>query len=311
MSKVLVTGGAGFIGSNLVERLLHDGHDVRVLDDYSTGRLENLCFYNHPVGAIDLKSGTITDLGICMNAMKNIEYVFHLAAIPFVQKSIDDPILTNENNIDGTLNVLEAAVKNGVKKVIFASSSAVYGDTDRIPTPEEEPTNPLSPYALHKLTGEGYLKLFYELYGLKSIALRYFNVFGPKQNPGSEYSAVIPIFINSILHRKPPTVFGDGNQTRDFTYVSNIVDANILAMENDSIDFGVMNIASGRSVSLNELLDLLYYIIGESELPVYIAPRPGEVRHSMADITRAEVLLDYTPAMGFREGIMETIKYYK
>ena len=229
MARVLVTGGAGFIGSNLTEALLQWGHRVRVLDNFSSGRKENLIF-DKEYPSLEIIDGDIRDLHICQEAMKEIDYVFHQAALPSVQRSIEDPLASNSVNVEGTLNILVAARDAGVKRLIYASSSSVYGDTPTLPKKEEMPPNPLSPYALQKYIGEEYCRLFFQLYGLQTVSLRYFNIFGPKQDPASIYSAVIPRFIDALLQGRPPVVFGDGEQSRDFTYIDNVVQANLLAM---------------------------------------------------------------------------------
>ena len=252
MANVLVTGGAGFIGSNLTEALLQRGHFVRVLDDFSTGKRENLIFYK-AFPSLEIIKGDIRDYSTCQKAMKGMEYIFHQAALPSVQRSVEDPETSNAVNVGGTLNILLAAKKTGVKRVIYASSSSIYGDTPSLPKHEEMPSNPLSPYALQKYIGEQYCRLFYQLYGLEAVSLRYFNIFGPKQDPNSIYSAVIPKFIDALLQGRPPIIFGDGEQSRDFTYIENVVQANLLAMSAEHLQGEAINIACGKRTSLNQL----------------------------------------------------------
>ena len=254
MANVLVTGGAGFIGSNLTEELLRRGHFVRVLDDFSTGKRENLIF-DEKYPSLKVIEGDIRDLHTCQKAVEGMEYVFHQGALPSVQRSVEDPETSNAVNVGGTLNILLAARGKGVKRVIYASSSSVYGDTPTLPKHEEMPTNPLSPYALQKYVGEHYCRLFYQLYGLETISLRYFNIFGPKQDPNSLYSAVIPKFIDALVQDRPPVIFGDGEQSRDFTYIENVVQANLLAMSAEHLHGEAINIACGKRISLNQLFE--------------------------------------------------------
>jgi UDP-glucose 4-epimerase len=309
MSRILVTGGAGFIGSNLTEGLLKRGHSVRVLDNFSTGKMSNLVFdKEYP---LEIIKGDIRSLPICKKTSEGMDYVFHLAAIPSVQLSVEDPGPSNAVNSGGTFNVLLAAKEKGVKRVIFADSSAVYGDTSILPTHEDLPPHPLSPYALQKYTGEQYCKLFYKLYELETVSLKYFNIFGPKQDPNSEYSAVIPKFIDALLNGRPPVVFGDGEQSRDFTYIENVVHANILAMEATFLYGMVLNVACGRRFSLNQLLVVLKRIIGSEIQPVYSGPRPGEVRHSLADISKARGVLGYEPTVDFEAGLKKTVEFMR
>lgn len=300
--QVVVTGGAGFIGSNLAETLAED-HDVVILDDLSSGFMKNI------PPSTELIKGSITDLGLLKEIFLGAKYVFHLAAVASVQRSIEDPIATNMINTDGILNVLVAARDCGVDKVIFASSSSVYGDAPILPKKEDMMPDPRSPYAVSKLLGEYYCHVFSDIYGLKTTSLRYFNVFGPKQNPTSEYSAVIPRFISRILQGKPPVIYGDGSQTRDFVFVKDVVKANILAMESDVV--GVFNIASQRSVSLNELAHTLMEITGNEMDPVYENPRPGDIKDSLADISLARTALGYRPYVDLVTGLKETVEWYK
>jgi UDP-glucose 4-epimerase len=310
VSKVLVTGGAGFIGSNLTDALLKQGHRVRVLDNFSTGKRENLHFHQS-YSSLEIFEGDICDPALCKKAMKNIEYVFHEAALPSVQRSVEDPLGSNSVNGGGTLNILIAAREEGVKRVVYASSSSIYGDTPTLPKKEEMPPNPLSPYALQKYVGEQYCRLFYQLYGLETISLRYFNIFGPRQDPNSIYSAVIPRFIDALIHNQPPTVFGDGEQSRDFTYIENVVLANLLAMSVDHVHGDVVNVACGKRISLNQLLDVLKKILGSKILPVYEEPRKGDVKHSLADISQGKKILNYEPKVDIEMGLRKTVEFFK
>jgi len=310
MSNVLVTGGAGFIGSNLTEALLQRGHFIRVLDDFSTGKRENLIF-NKAYPSLEIIKGDIRDLGTCQKAIKGTEYVFHQAALPSVQRSIEDPETSNAVNAGGTLNILLAAREEGVKRVIYASSSSIYGDTPTLPKDEEMPSHPLSPYALQKYVGEQYCRLFYQLYGLETISLRYFNIFGPKQDPNSLYSAVIPKFIDALVRDRPPVIFGDGEQSRDFTYIENVVQANILAMSAAHLHGEAINVACGEKTSLNQLLNVLKKILGSNQSPIYEEPRKGDVRHSLADVRRAKEIINYEPKVGIEFGLKETVEFFQ
>jgi nucleoside-diphosphate-sugar epimerase len=310
MSSVLVTGGAGFIGSHLTEALLQAGHRLRVLDDFSTGKRENLVF-DKEYASLQIIEGDICNLATCQKAMKDIEYVFHQAALPSVQRSVEDPLGSNAVNSGGTLNILFAAREEGVKRVIYASSSSIYGDTPTLPKKEEMPPTPLSPYALQKYIGEQYCRLFYELYGLETVSLRYFNIFGPRQDPNSVYSAVIPKFIDALLQGCPPTIFGDGEQSRDFTYIENVVQANLLAMSAGHLHGETINIACGERTSLNQLVNVLRKILGSKLSPVYEEPRKGDVRHSLADIRRGEEILNYKPEVGVELGLEKTVEFFR
>jgi UDP-glucose 4-epimerase len=310
MSKVLVTGGAGFIGSNLTEALLKQGHRVRVLDDFSTGKRENL-LYDETYPSLEMVEGDIRDLAVCQKAMKGIEHVFHQAALPSVQRSVEDPLGSNAVNAGGTLNILFAAREETVKRVIYASSSSIYGDTPTLPKLEEMPANPLSPYALQKYIGEQYCRLFYQLYGLETVSLRYFNIFGPKQDPASVYSAVIPRFIDALLKGHPPLIFGDGEQSRDFTYIDNVVRANLLAMSAEHLQGEAINIACGKRVSLNQLLNILKEIVGSKVSPTHEEARKGDVKHSLADINKGKRLLNYDPQVGIEMGLKKTVEFFQ
>jgi UDP-glucose 4-epimerase len=309
----LVTGGAGFIGSNIVEALLSRGDRVRVLDNFSTGKRENLNFAGMSpdlLSNFQIVQGDIADLDVCRNAVEDIQYVLHQAAIPSVPRSIAQPLESNRANVDGTLSLLVAARDAGVKRLIFASSSAVYGDAPGFPRVETIIPRPLSPYAVQKLTAEHYMRIFYELYGLETVSLRYFNVFGPKQDPNSEYAAVIPRFIKAFLTGTSPTVYGDGEQSRDFTYVDNVVYGNLLAVEAEKAPGKVINLACGGQLTLNQLLGLLRQIKGSDAETVYTEPRPGDVRHSWADITLSEQALDYKIQVPLEEGLRKAVEYF-
>jgi nucleoside-diphosphate-sugar epimerase len=310
MSNILVTGGAGFIGSNLTEALLDQGHRVRIVDNFSTGKKENLLFVDR-FSSLEMLEGDIRDRAVCQAAMRDVEYVFHQAALPSVQRSVENPLTTHSVNAVGTLNVLLAAKEEGVKRLIYASSSSIYGDTPALPKVETMPSNPLSPYALQKQVGEKYCRLFSQLYGLETVSLRYFNVFGPKQDPASIYSAVIPRFIDALLRRKPPLIFGDGEQSRDFTYIDNVVHANLLAMSAEDCHGEAMNVACGSRISLNQLLEILARITGSKVDPVYSEARKGDVKHSLADIRKAKQLLNYEPLVRIEAGLAKTVEYFK
>jgi len=303
--KVVVTGGAGFIGSNLAEELSKK-HDVIIIDNLSTGRMENL---DEIINKVNFIKGSITDQELLRKAFAGADTVFHQAAMPSVQRSIDDPIASNEANVDGTLNVLVAARDCGVGKVVYASSSSVYGDTPTLPKKEDMMPNPKSPYAVSKLAGEYYCRVFSEVYGLSTACLRYFNVYGPRQDPQSQYSAVIPIFVTKILAGEPPIILGDGTQTRDFTFVKDVVTANILAMESEAE--GVFNIACGHRVSLNELAANIMEIADTRLDSIYDKPRLGDIKDSLADISSARNEMGYEPSFDLNSGLEETIKWFR
>jgi len=304
--KVIVTGGAGFIGSNLAKRLSEDGNEVTIIDDLSTGKYENI-EQMEKEGKIKFIKGTITDLDFLKKTFKDASYVFHQAAIPSVPRSIEDPINSNKANIDGTLNVLVAAKENGVKKIVYASSSSVYGDTPTLPKKEDMKPCPLSPYAINKLTGEYYCQVFTNVYELPTASLRYFNVYGPIQDPTSEYAAVIPKFISRVLKEKAPIIHGDGEQTRDFTFIKDVVEANILAVESKAT--GVFNIAGGKHISINDLAKSIMEICKKKFEPIHDEPQPGDVKHSLADISKAKEKLKYEPKFNIKEGLEETVKW--
>ncbi|HET55153.1 MAG TPA: SDR family oxidoreductase [Ignavibacteria bacterium] len=308
MALYLVTGGAGFIGSNIVEALVEKGEEVRVLDNFSTGRRDNLTSF---MDKIELFEGDVRSYHIVHEAVNGVDYILHQAALPSVPRSVKDPVTTNEVNVNGTLNILNAAKDAGVKRVVFASSSSVYGDLDVLPKTEDMLPKPLSPYAVSKLAGEKYCQVFTQMYGLETVCLRYFNVFGPRQDPTSQYSAVIPKFITMIKNDKPPTIYGDGEQSRDFTFVENVVQANLLACGNCAEDLSgeVFNIACGKRVTVNKLVESVNEIMGTSVKPQYAEPRIGDVKHSLANIRRAQQILTYEPSCQFNEGIKLTIEF--
>jgi len=303
--RALVTGGAGFIGSHLVDRLLADGHEERVLDDFSSGRESNL---ENAKPKIELIRGSICDGEAVARATEGCDIVFHEAAVPSVPRSVAEPVRTNAVNVDGTLLVLETARQTGVRRVVFAASSSAYGNTETLPKVESMPATPLSPYALQKYAGEVYCRLYHELYGLETVALRYFNVFGPRQNPESEYAAVIPRFIRACLRGEPPRIYGDGEQTRDFTFVSDAVEANILASRAPGAAGAVINVAGGRRASLNQLFAAIRTQTGAKLEAIHEEARVGDVRHSLASLDRARELLGYAPAVELKLGLARTIE---
>ncbi len=304
----LITGGAGFIGSNIAKRLVRDGESVRVIDNFSTGKKNNI---DEIKDKIDVIEGDIRDTESVLKAVKDVDFIIHQAALPSVPRSIKDPVTANDVNVTGTLNLLNAAKNSKIKRFVYASSSSVYGDTPILPKREDMPPNPQSPYAVTKLTGEYYCSVFYKVYGLPTVSLRYFNVFGPYQDPESQYAAVIPKFINSVLHHNSPVVYGDGEQSRDFTFIDNVVDANILSCRNDKSSGKVLNIACGNRYTLNRLLTEVSYLTGNKANPQFIEPRSGDIRHSQADISSARELIGYRPKIDFREGLKRTVEWFK
>ena len=304
----LVTGGAGFIGSHISERLARSGHRVRVLDDFSSGKEENLQSMG---GEVELFRGDIRDMEILKRAVEGADVVFHEAALGSVPRSVADPLTTHEVNITGTLNVLVAARDAGVRRVVYASSSSVYGETPVLPKSEGMQPQPLSPYALSKLAGECYISVFHHVYGLEAVSLRYFNIFGPRQDPESQYAAVIPKFVTALLDGNRPTVYGDGFQSRDFTYVENVVEANLLAAEAPEIAGRAFNVACGGRYTLLELLGKLKEIIGTDTEPMHEAMRAGDVRDSQASIEAAQNALGYRVAVDFDEGLRRTVDWYR
>jgi len=302
--KVLVTGGGGFIGSHLVDRLLSAGHEVRVIDNFATGRRENLL---HIRSDVDLIEGDIQSYERAHDAVAGCEVVFHLAAVPSVPRSVQDPLTSNATNVVGTLNLLLSSRDSGVRRVVSASSSSVYGRSRELPKHEDMPAQPISPYAVAKLAAEGYCRSFSELYGLETVSLRYFNVFGPRQDPLSEYAAVIPKFISAFRSGERPVVHGDGEQSRDFTYVENVAEGTLLAIDAPDANGLAINIACGQRVTLNELVEELRAATGSRLQASYTAPRAGDVRHSLADVSRAERVLGYRPLVDLREGLARTV----
>jgi nucleoside-diphosphate-sugar epimerase len=305
MPSYLVTGGAGFIGSHLAEVLTRRGQRVRVVDSLITGKRRNL---DHLPG-VEFLEGDLADPDVAVRAVEGVDYVLHQAAIPSVPRSVKDPVTSNRANIDASLNVLVAARDAGVKRLVYAGSSSAYGNTPTLPKHEEMPANPLSPYALQKLVAEQYCQMFTRLYGLETVTIRYFNVFGPRQDPGSPYSGVISLFSTALLEGRQPVIYGDGEQTRDFTYVANVVDGVLRACEAPDASGEVINVATGGRVSLNELLNTMNRIVGTNIEAIYRAPREGDVRDSQADISKARRLLGYTPSVGLEDGLRRTLEW--
>jgi len=308
MEKFLLTGGAGFIGSNICKSLVSQGCFVRVVDNLLTGKKSNLA------GVIDKIEFIQTDMGdaqVAQSVMKDIDVVLHQGALPSVPVSIDNPAATHKHCVDATFTLLLAARDAGIKRFVYAASSSAYGDAPASPKVETMPANPLSPYAVAKLAGEYYCSVFYEIYGLETISLRYFNVFGPYQDPASQYAAAIPAFVTAILQDQPPTVYGDGQQSRDFTYVDNVVDANLLAARTRQTKGEVINIACGQAVTVNEIIDMINKLLGKEIQPIYTEPRPGDVKHSLADITAAKNLIGFEPAVQFSDGLQKAIDWYR
>jgi nucleoside-diphosphate-sugar epimerase len=307
MSSYLVTGGAGFIGSHLSDELVRRGHRVRVVDNLVTGNRRNL---DH-IPAVEFLEGDLADRDVAGRAVEGIEYVLHQAAIPSVPRSVKDPLTSNEANVTGALNLLVAARDARVKRLVYAGSSSVYGDTPTLPKREDMPPKPLSPYALQKLMAEQYCQMFTRLYGFETVTTRYFNVFGPRQDPGSPYSGVISLFSSAILDGRQPVIYGDGEQTRDFTYVANVVDGVLRACEAPKAAGEAINVATGGRISLNDLLRVMNKICGTKAEPIYKEPRAGDVRDSQADISKARALLGYEPIVGFEEGLRQTLDWFR
>ncbi|MBN2367812.1 SDR family oxidoreductase [Candidatus Woesearchaeota archaeon] len=303
--KYVVTGGAGFIGSHIVERLSDQDKEVVIIDNLSTGKKENLKGF---IDKVKFIQGDILNSELLKEIISENDIIFHQAALPSVARSVENPILSNRINVEGTLNVLTAARDNKAARVIFASSSSIYGDSETLPKIETMPANPKSPYALSKYAAETYMRLFFQLYCLETVSLRYFNVFGPRQDPDSEYSAVIPKFIKSMASGKTPVIYGDGTQTRDFTFIKNVVNANLLASESDKVVGKTINVAAGKRFSLIDLVDNLNSIIGSSVRAQFEEERKGDVKHSLADISKARTLMGYTPEIEFREGLKKTFE---
>ena len=307
MANYLVTGGAGFIGSHLVEELVRRGERVRVVDNLITGKRQNIAH----VPSVEFIEGDLADLDVAYRAVKGIDYVLHQAAIPSVPRSVQDPVTSNRANIDASLNLLVAARDANVKRVVYSGSSSAYGNTPTLPKVETMPTAPLSPYALQKLVVEQYGQLFTSLYGLQTVTIRYFNVFGPRQDPSSPYSGVISLFISALCDGRQPTIFGDGEHTRDFTYVANVVDGVLRACAADAASGEVINVATGGRISLNTLFNTVRQLVGARIEPIYAPPRAGDVKDSQADISKARRLLGYQPSVTFEEGLEKTVDWYR
>jgi nucleoside-diphosphate-sugar epimerase len=311
MAHYLVTGGAGFIGSNLAYSLVERGEKVRIVDNFATGRQENIAplVEKHQV---ELINGSITDAATCARATDGVDYILHQAAIPSVPRSVDDPLGTTEANVNGTVTLLEAARKAKVKRVVFAASSSAYGEkAPGLAKVETMMPDPLSPYAVQKLACENFLRVYYTTYGLETVALRYFNVFGPRQDPKSQYAAVIPNFVTAALKGTPATIYGDGEQSRDFCFIENVVEANLLACAAKGAPGEVMNIACGEATTLLQVIDRIAAVVGKKVPPRHEPPRAGDIKHSLADIGKAERILGYTGAVKFAEGIERTIAWYR
>jgi nucleoside-diphosphate-sugar epimerase len=307
MAHYLVTGGAGFIGSHMTEELVRRGERVRVVDSLITGKRANLAH----LPQVEFVEGDLADLEVARRAVQDIDYVLHQAAIPSVPRSVQDPVTSNRANIDASLNVLVAARDARVRRVVYAGSSSAYGDTPTLPKVETMATAPLSPYALQKLVAEQYCQMFTRLYGLETVTIRYFNVFGPRQDPSSPYSGVISLFISALVEGRRPNIYGDGEHTRDFTYVANVVDGVLRACQAPQASGEVINVATGGRVSLNHLFKTIRDVLGVTVEPVYAAPRAGDVRDSQADIGKARRLLGYEPSVSFETGLEKTIAWYR
>ncbi len=308
MEKLLVTGGAGFIGSNICKELVSQGCFVRVVDNLLTGKKSNLASV---IDKIDFIQADMGDADVAQSAMKDIDVVLHQGALPSVPRSVDDPALTHRHCVDATFALLLAARGAGVKRFVYAASSSAYGDTPSLPKVETMTPMPLSPYAAAKLVGEYYCSVFYEVFGLETISLRYFNVFGPQQDPASQYAAAIPAFVTAILKGEPPTIYGDGEQSRDFTYVDNVVEANLLAARAKQTKGEVINIACGEAVTVNAIIDMINDLLSRDIKPNYTDPRPGDVKHSLADITLAQKLIGYKTKVPFKQGLQLAINWYR
>ncbi len=308
MEKFLVTGGAGFIGSNICRKLVAEGCFVRVVDNLLTGRMSNLAGIED---RIDFVQADMGDLSVARAAMQDVDVVLHQGALPSVPRSVEEPELTHQHCVDATFNLLLAARDAKIKRFVYAASSSAYGDTPTLPKLESMPVKPLSPYAVAKLVGEHYCSVFAGVFGLQTIALRYFNVFGPYQDPTSQYAAAIPAFVTSILREEPPTIYGDGEQSRDFTYIDNVVKANLMAARAKSTAGEVVNIACGESVTVNEIIAMINEFLGKNVKPNYEDSRPGDVKHSLADISRAREVIGFEPDVTFKEGLERAIVWYR
>ena len=307
MGEYLVTGGAGFIGSHLVAGLVERGDSVRVLDNFVTGRRENLAGFGDKVTLVE---GDVNDSAVVEEAVRGVEVIFHEAALASVPRSVADPVASNHANVAGTVSLLWAAKRAGVRRVVYAGSSSAYGESEESPKVETIVPSALSPYAASKLAGEMYMRAFQECYDLETVTLRYFNVFGPRQNPKSQYAAAIPLFITALLEDRSPTVFGDGEQSRDFTYVANVVQANLLAADAPGAPGGVFNCGCGASVTVNKVIALINKAFGKNVSSEFAPPRVGDVKHSLADISLARRALGYEPSVTFEEGLAKTIEYF-
>jgi nucleoside-diphosphate-sugar epimerase len=307
MAHYLVTGGAGFIGSHLCEELVRRGERVRVVDSLITGKRQNLAH----LPQVEFMHGDLADIDVARRAVQDVEYVLHQAAIPSVPRSVEDPVTSNRANIDASLNILVAARDAGVRRLVYAGSSSAYGNSEVLPKVETMPTAPLSPYALQKLVAEQYCQMFTTLYKFETVTIRYFNVFGPRQDPSSPYSGVISLFISALCDGRRPTIYGDGEQTRDFTYVANVVDGVLRACQAPAASGEVINVATAGRISLNQLFAIVKREVGSSLEPVYSDPRAGDVRDSQADISKAQRLLGYAPIVSFEEGLGRTVKWYR
>ena len=308
MTKFLVTGGAGFIGSNICKELISQGCFVRVVDNLLTGKKRNLASI---IDKIDFIQADMGDAEVAQSAMKDIDVVLHQGALPSVPRSVDDPAATHKHCVDATFTLLLAARDAGIKRFVYAASSSTYGDTPTLPKVETMTPMPLSPYAVAKLVGEYYCSVFYEVFGLETISLRYFNVFGPHQDPASQYAAAMPAFVTAILKDKPPTIYGDGEQSRDFTYIDNVVEANLLAARAKQTKGEVINIACGEAVTVNAIIALINELLNRNIKPIYTDPRPGDVKHSLADITLAQKLISYKTKVPFKQGLQLAIDWYR
>lgn len=308
MEKFLVTGGAGFIGSNICKKLVSQGCFVRVVDNLLTGKKSNL---KDIIDKIEFIQADMGEEKVARTVMKDTDVVLHHGALPSVPRSVEDPAATHKHCVDATFTLLLAARDAGIKRFVFASSSSVYGDTPTMPKVETMLPMPLSPYAVGKLVGEYYCSVFHKVFGLETISLRYFNVFGPHQDPNSQYAAAIPAFVTAILNKKQPTIFGDGQQSRDFTYVDNVVEANLLAARAKKTNGDVINIASSQAVTVNETIDMINEMLGKNIKPIYTNPRPGDVKHSLADISEAKSLIGFEPQVSFKQGLQLAIEWYR
>jgi len=307
MAHFLVTGGAGFIGSHLAEELVKRGHRVRVADALVTGKRSNL---DH-LGGVEFLEGDLADLPFARQAVDGVDVVLHQAAIPSVPRSVADPLTSHRSNVEATLNVLIAARDARIRRLVFAGSSSAYGNTETLPKHEAMPTDPLSPYALQKVVGEQYLRMFTRLYGLETVTTRYFNVYGPRQDPSSPYSGVISLFATALLEGRAPTIYGDGEQTRDFTYVADVVDGVLRASEAPGVSGETINVAAGGRISLNRLFETMRTLVGAKVQPTYAAPRTGDVRDSQADVGKAKRLLGFEPRVPLEEGLRQTMDWYR